>query len=147
MSLSIHDYGVLVYWIVYVALTLLPRLLYRQFASFDLQTVIEHHPRFFRLIDMWPRLTSGMTVLLLILVFAMWMSPTYERAITMHVVGVGYGALLLLDAGLAWITRIRPISGLRQRYIVNIERSWRPLLQLGLACAYVVIPVIALLTS
>ena len=93
------------------------------------------------------RLTSGMTVLLLILVFAMWMSPTYERAVTMHVVGVGYGALLLLDAGLAWITRIRPISGLRQRYIVNIERSWRPLLQLGLACAYVAIPIIVLLTG
>ena len=145
MSTSIQDYSVIVYWAAYLALLMLPRVLYRNEQRFGYAEMLRSFPQYRRVLSILPRLTSGLTVLLLIVVFAMWMSPTYARATTIHAIGIGYGSLLVLDAAFAWITGIRSITGLRQRYVVAHGSTWQPMLQFTLSMLYLAIPIAFLL--
>jgi len=71
----------------------------------------------------------------------MWLSPTYARTTTIYAIGIGYGAMLVLDATVAWITGIRSIIGLRQRYVVARESTWQPMLQFTLSMLYLATPI------
>jgi len=141
MTTLLRGYGVILYWLVYLLLLMLPKWLYRAEQVFEREDVFRGFPRFRRILDLWPRITSGLTVLLLILIFAMWFSPTYTRSITVHAIGIAYGAMLVLDAGMAWVSGIRPLSGLRQRYVVPTEGSWRAMVQFALSMLYLAVPV------
>lgn len=147
MSTSIRDYSVIVYWAAYLTLLMLPRILYRSGQKFGYAEVLRGFPQYHRVLSILPRMTSGLTVLLLIVVFAMWLSPTYARATTIHAIGIGYGALLVLDATFAWITSIRSITGLQQRYVVGHSGTWQPMLQFTLSMLYLAIPIGFLLLS
>jgi hypothetical protein len=145
MSTSIRDYSVIVYWAAYLALLMLPKILYRSEQKFGYAEVLREFPRYRRVLTILPRMTSGLTVLLLIVVFAMWLSPTYVQATTIHAIGIGYGALLVLDAAFAWITGIRSITGLHQRYVVGHSGTWQPMLQFALSMLYLAVPIALLL--
>lgn len=147
MSTSIQDYGVIVYLLAYQALLMLPRFLYRKEQMFGRPEILRGFPQHRRALGILPRLTSGLTVLLLIVIFAMWLSPTYARATTTHAIGIGYGGLLVVDAAFAWITGIRSIIGLRQRYVVTQGSMSRPMLQFTLSLLYLAIPIGFLLNS
>ncbi len=141
MSTLLRDYGVILYWLVYLLLLMLPKWLYRAAHALEREDVFKGFPRFRRILDVWPRITSGLTVLLFIVIFGMWFSPTYTRSITMHAIGIAYGAMLVLDAGMAWVWGIRPLSGLRQRYVVPAEGTWRAMLQFALCLLYMAVPI------
>jgi hypothetical protein len=147
MPTTLGDYGVLAYWVLYLAFMGLPRLLYRREQMFAPLDMIRRFPQHRRALGVVPRLTSGVTVLSLMIVFAMWMSPSYVRTTTTHAIGIAYGVMLTLDAVSAWITGVRPILGLRPRYVVLPERGWRPALQFTLALLFLAIPVLFLLNS
>ena len=147
MSTSIRDYSVIVYWAAYLALLMLPRILYRSEQKFGYAEVLREFPQYRRVLTILPRMTSGLTVLLLIVVFAMWLSPTYAQATTIHAIGIGYSALLVLDAAFAWITGIRSITGLQQRYVVGSTGTWQPMLQFTLSMFYLAVPIAFLLLS
>lgn len=147
MSTSLEDYGVIAYLLAYQALLVLPRLLYWKEQTFRRPELFREFPQHRAVLNLLPRLTSGATVLLLVIVFAMWLSPTYARATITHAIGIGYGSLLVLDAVFAWITGIRPIIGLRQRYVVAHGSTWRTMLQFTLSLFYLAIPIGFLLNS
>jgi hypothetical protein len=142
---SIRDYAVLLYWAAYLVLTSLPRLLYRKEHKFGLLEMYEAFPRYRRLLNILPRLSSGLMVVLLVIIFAMWLSPGYDRATSTQAIGIAYGALLVLDALLAWLTGIRPIIGWQQRYVVAPEGAWRPMLQFSLSLLFLAVPILFLL--
>ena len=126
---------------------MVPKLMYHGEQLFGHLEILQGFPRHRRLLNIWPRLSSGLMVLLLVVVFAMWLSPSYARSTTMHAIGSAYGAMLVFDAVFVWITGIRPIIGLRQRYVVVSARTWRSHLQVILALAYIAVPIVFLLGS
>jgi hypothetical protein len=145
MSTLLRDYGVILYWLVYLLLLMLPKWLYHAEHVFERKDVFEGFPRFRRILDLWPRITSGLTVVLLLVIFGMWFSPTYTRSTTVHAIGIAYGAMLVLDAGMAWVSGIRPLSGLRQRYVVPTAGAWRAMVQFTLSLLYLAVPVVFLM--
>ncbi|MBU1048487.1 hypothetical protein KKG90_00550 [Candidatus Bipolaricaulota bacterium] len=141
MSTSIRDYGVLVYLIVYFLLQMMPRLLYRNEQIFEQADIIRGFPRFRGALQLLPRLTNGVMVLFLLIVFAMWLGSSNTQTSTIHVIGIAYGTLLVLDAAFAWITGIRSITGMRQRYVVLHGDSRKPMLQFTLALLYLAVAI------
>ena len=141
MSISILDYSVVVYWAAYLALLMLPRFLYRNERRFEHVEILRGFPQYRRVLTILPPVTSGLTAVLVVIVFAMWLSPTYARTTTIYAIGIGYGAMLVLDATVAWITGIRSIIGLRQRYVVARESTWQPMLQFTLSMIYLATPI------
>ena len=147
MSISILDYSVVVYWGAYLALLMLPRFLYRNERKFEYAELLRGFPQYRRVLTILPPVTRGLTAVLVVVVFAMWLSPTYARTTTIYAIGIGYGAMLVLDATVAWITGIRSIIGLRQRYVVARESTWQPMLQFTLSMLYLATPIGFLLLS
>jgi hypothetical protein len=147
MSTSIQDYGVIAYFLAYQALLMLPRFLYRKEQMFGRPEMFRGFPQHRGVLSLLPRLTSGLTVLLLMVIFAMWLSPTHARATMTHAIGIGYGSLLVLDAAFAWLTGVRSIIGLRQRYVVAQGSTWRTMLQFTVSLLYLAIPIGFLLNS
>jgi len=141
MSTSFRDYGVVAYFLVYVLLQMIPRFAYRHEQKFGQADILQGFPQFRSALQLLPRITSGLTVLMLLVVFGTWLSPTFAQRTTIHVIGIAYGTMLAFDAGFAWITGIRSIYGLRPRYVVLQGDTWRPMLQFSLALLFLAVPV------
>jgi hypothetical protein len=141
MSTALRDYGVVLYWAVYLLLLMLPRILYRKEHVFEREDIFRGFPQHRRILDLWPRISSALTILFLLLIFAMWFSAGYARSTTIHAIGLAYGTMLVLDAVFAWISGVRPLPGLRQRYAVPTDDPWRPMLQFTLSILYLAVPI------
>ncbi len=141
MSTSLRDYGVMAYLLIYILIQMVPRLLYRGEQRFGQADILRGFPRFRGALHLLPRISSGLTVLMLLVVFATWLSPALAHRTTIHVIGIAYGTMLVFDAAFAWITGIRSIYGLVPRYIVMQADTWRPMLQFTLSIVFLAVPI------
>jgi len=137
MSIQATDYTVLIYWALYFVLGFLPHVVYRDFRKYDRLEMIESFPERRRLIILLPRIQAAGTLLAVLVIFGIWFDSGLQASLPVHIVGVAYGALLLLDASMAWYTGLRSLGGFREaRYAVDQARTWRMQLQFGLALTY-----------
>ena len=137
MSTRALDYTVLIYWALYFVMSFLPFVLYRDFRKYERYEMIESFPERRHWIVILPRVQAAGTLIAAIVIFGIWFDYGLQGSMPVHFIGIAYGLLLLLDAGIAWMTGLRSLGGFRQvRYVIDQARTWRMQVQFGLALAY-----------
>ena len=136
MLTFVRAYGVIVYWAVYLGLSYVPLALFRGDRRLTVEEVLDAVPTRRPLLDLWPRIKSGLTILFLLSIVALWLSSDVPSTVTQHAIGSAYGILLLLDALFPWITGCCALPSLKPSFVLISGRSGRLVLTLGLAFAY-----------
>ena len=146
MPASFGESRIVIYWAVWFVVLLLPKFLYRGHRQFERWEIDEAYPRHKRVLRVYPLLTSGLGILLLLGVAAIWFSTEFVEGAAVHFAALAYGLLLSVDAGFPWFTGIRPIPAFyRPRFVIEEEHTWRSRLQLYPALAYLAVPIAFLL--
>jgi len=134
---SRFDEAAIAYWLLALALFWLPRLLYRGSRSFERWEIDAAHARHARALKRYRYLAGAFGAMLLGgLILGLRTAPAGSlRAV--HLFGVVYGGLLVLDASFAWRTGIRVLPAVGRRlYAIDEGRTWRTKLQLALTGTY-----------
>ena len=148
MRVSFGESGIVIYWAVWYAVLMLPKLLYRGHRQVERWEIHEVYPRYKRVLRVYPLLASGLGMLLLLGVAAIWFSTEFADGAVVHFVALAYGLLLLVDAAFPWFTGIRPIPAFHHpRFIIEEGHTWRLKLQLYLAMGYLAVPLGFLLSA
>jgi len=132
----------LVYWAVWIALTLLPFLLHWGQRKLERWEILETHPEKRGMLGLRRvlELAHGVPLVLglLLVLYSDWPDPRFVP----HLAALFYGFFLLFEAILSWGTGLRPAGNrLRPVYVVEEAASWRTKLQLALAVAYLSVPI------
>lgn len=148
MPASLDESGIVIYWAVWYAVLMLPKLLYRGHRQVERWEIYEVYPRYKRVLRVCPLLTSGLGVLIFLGLAAIWFSTEFAEETAVHFVALAYGLLLLVDAAVPWLTGIRPIPTFyHPRFVIEEGHTWRLKLQLYAAMGYLAVPLFFLLSA
>jgi len=118
--MPLHQWWLIAYWAVWVAVMSLPRFLYRGDRSYEAWEVYAAHPQYAKMVRLYPYLSAVFGAPLFAgLLYVLYRAP-WKPQLLVHVTGLLYGAFLILDASFAWHTGIRPLSAFgRNRFVME----------------------------
>jgi hypothetical protein len=137
MLASSRSWELIAYWAVWFAVMLLPRFLYRGERQYEAWEIYAAHPQYARVLRLRPYVTGAFAVPLLAgVLYVLYLAPGDPRVLV-HLAGLLYGGVLILDASLAWHTGIRPLSSFGpRRFAIEEQPSWRTKLMMRIAFGY-----------
>lgn len=133
-------WGILIYGAAWFGCRLFSRVLYRGYRKYAKWEIHEAYPSYKHALSQYQRLSIGAAILLLLSFPALISMSSMEHV---HILGIVYGIMLLVDAAFSWRTGIRPME---PHFIIEEDHTWRSKLQLGIASAYVAVPALCLLS-
>jgi len=137
MRMSVHQWWLLAYWAVWVAVMSLPRFLYRGERSYEAWEVYAAHPQHAKMVRLYPYLSAVFGAPLLAGLLYVLYQASWNPELLVHLAGLIYGGFLILDASFTWHTGIRPLSAFgRNRFVMEEKPSWKTKLMLRVAFVY-----------
>jgi len=139
VSSALTEWRFLAYWSVWLVILLFPRFLHRgrrQFERWEIHEAYSQHRRVLRL-HRW--LVNGSSTLSIAALIAVLYIPGSTAGVRLELAAAVWGELLLIDAGLPWLTGVRPITARPPRCVIEEGRTWRLKLQLTLASGYLLV--------